>query len=118
MSPTLIKYFDDIMGTFRRGGFSLTLIHHAGHTLGSRLLGFTQELFDDSDALDQEPDMTALMIQQMSDVYPNISAMLEEITHDEATVPGSGCDDDLEFTFALDLILDGLERLRDAEAES
>jgi hypothetical protein len=27
---------------------------------------------------------------------------------------GSGCDDDVEFRFALDIILDGLEHARDA----
>jgi hypothetical protein len=39
---------------------------------------------------------------------------MEQITHDEASIIGSGCDDDVEFVFALDLILDGLERIRDA----
>ena len=32
--------------------------------------------------------------------------------HDDASVVGSGCDDQFEFEFALDLILDGLENLR------
>jgi hypothetical protein len=32
-------------------------------------------------------------------------------TH-EGPVVGAGCDDQFEFEFALDLILDGLERLR------
>jgi hypothetical protein len=35
------------------------------------------------------------------------------ITHDQASVVGVGCDDQFEFEFALDLMLDGLERLRD-----
>ena len=34
----------------------------------------------------------------------------QQVAHDEATVVGSGCDDQFEFEFALDLILDGLER--------
>jgi hypothetical protein len=34
------------------------------------------------------------------------------ITHDDASVVGGGCDDQFEFEFALDLMLDGLERLR------
>jgi hypothetical protein len=37
------------------------------------------------------------------------------VTHDDESVIGSGCDDDVEFVFALDLILDGLERLRTAD---
>jgi hypothetical protein len=31
---------------------------------------------------------------------------------------GSGCDDDVEFRFALDILLDGLERHRLAEEAS
>ena len=40
-----------------------------------------------------------------------MSAMMLEITHDDDSVVGQGCDD-VESTFALDLILDGLDRLR------
>ena len=43
----------------------------------------------------------------------NLAAMVSEITHDADTTLG-WCDDQFEFEFALDLILDGLERLRDA----
>jgi hypothetical protein len=32
---------------------------------------------------------------------------------DDASVVGGGCDDQFEFEFAPDLMLDGLERLRD-----
>ena len=35
------------------------------------------------------------------------------ITHDQGSVVGPGCDDQFEFEFALDLLLDGLERLRE-----
>jgi hypothetical protein len=38
--------------------------------------------------------------------------MVAGITHDDATVVGMGCDDQFEFEFALDLMLDGLARLR------
>jgi len=59
----------------------------------------------------------AIMLQQMTEVYPNISAIVAEIQHQEETIVGSGCDDDIEFGFALDIILDGLERHRVAERE-
>ena len=38
--------------------------------------------------------------------------MVAAISHDDASVVGMGCDDQFEFEFALDLMLDGLERLR------
>jgi AcrR family transcriptional regulator len=114
-SPIIMRYYDAIAGIFSSGGVSIDLMHHALHTLGSRLLGFTQELFDDSDAFDQGPEVIALMAHQMAGEFPNLSEMMLKISHDETTVVGSGCDDQFEFTFALDLILDGLERLHDAE---
>ncbi|MFD0568129.1 TetR/AcrR family transcriptional regulator [Kitasatospora gansuensis] len=49
-TPALLAYTDSLIGLFRTGGFSVDLTHHAMHALGSRLLGFTQELFDDSPA--------------------------------------------------------------------
>jgi hypothetical protein len=44
----------------------------------------------------------------MADTYPNITSMVMAITHDHGSVVGGGCDDQLEFEFALDLMLDGL----------
>ena len=110
-TPTVMEYMDSMIGIFRAGGFSIDLTHHAMHAMGSRLLGFTQELFDDS--VDLDPAATAVMVQQMAGKYPHIIEMLVAITHDEASVVGQGCDDQFEFEFALDLMLDGLERLRD-----
>ena len=42
----MLRYHDGLVGLMRDGGFSYDLIHHAMHALGSRALGFTQELFD------------------------------------------------------------------------
>lgn len=36
--------------------------------------------------------------------------------HDQASVVGGGCDDQFEFEFALDLLLNGLERLRQQQS--
>jgi AcrR family transcriptional regulator len=110
-SPTVIDYMDSMIGMFRAGGFSIDLTHHAMHAMGSRLLGFSQELFDDTP--DDPPEIQAIMLQQMADTYPNISEMVAGITHDDTSVVGLGCDDQFEFEFALDLLLEGLERLRD-----
>ena len=111
-----MRYMDSMGGIMLAGGFSADLMHHAFHTLGSRVLGFTQELFDDSSAASMTPEVQALMIRQMSQEYPNITAILKQVAHDEASVVGSGCDDQFEFEFAIDVILDGLEALRQREA--
>lgn len=115
MSPVMMSYMDDFCGMFLTNDFSMDLTHHALHALGSRMLGFTQELFDDSDALEESPEVQALMLQQMADVYPHIHAMMLAITHDEDSILGTGCDDDVEFMFSLDLLLDGISRMKAAE---
>jgi AcrR family transcriptional regulator len=111
-TPVVLQYMDSMIGIFRAGGFSIDLTHHAMHAMGSRLLGFSQELFDDS--VDLDPRATALMLQRMAGTYPHITELVAAITHDQASVVGQGCDDQFEFEFALDLVLDGLQRLRDA----
>jgi AcrR family transcriptional regulator len=110
-TPVALEYMDSMIGMFRAGGFSIDLTHHAMHAMGSRLWGFTQELFDDS--ADAGPGMGPEMARELAGRYPNITELVMAITHDEASVVGQGCDDQFEFEFALDLMLAGLERLRD-----
>jgi AcrR family transcriptional regulator len=105
------RYYDSVIGLFRDGGFSLDLTHHALHALGTRALGYTHEPWDDSQPL---PD-PSLLARQMAGEYPNIAAMLEDVSHDADTTLG-WCDDQFEFEFAVDILLDGLDRLRDAES--
>jgi len=111
MSPAVISYYDGVLGILRAGGFSYDLAHHALHALGSRALGFTQELFapDDGDAPDAD---AATMLEQGADQFPHIVEMLAEIAHDDPDTTLGWCDDQFEFEFGLDLVLDGLERRR------
>jgi AcrR family transcriptional regulator len=110
-TPTIIGYIDSMMGVLLDGGFSVDLMHHAMHVMGSRILGFSQELFDDAASMPAEE--AAEVWSQMANVYPNIAKLVPVAigTH-EGPVVGDGCDDQFEFEFALDLVLDGLERLR------
>jgi hypothetical protein len=78
--------------------------------MGSRLFGFTQELFDDTADAGAVPGPDVF---QALAAFPHITELMLAITHDQGSVVGPGCDDQLEFEFALDLLLDGLERLRD-----
>ena len=108
-TPAVLEYLDSMIGIFRAGGFSIDLVHHAMHVMGSRLLGFSQELFEDTP--DREPDPDALPPEEMAARYPHITDLAMAVAHDRETVVGPGCDDQFEFEFALDLTLDGLERL-------
>jgi len=110
-TPTVLAYIDSMIGMFRAGGFSMDLTHHAMHTMGSRLMGFAQELFNDSGDASQE--MEAEFYESMAAMYPSIYALYVTVVHDDSTTVGPGCDDQFEFEFALDLMLDGLEKLKD-----
>jgi AcrR family transcriptional regulator len=107
-SPAVMAYMDSMIGTFRAGGFSVDLTHHAIHAMGSRLLGFSQELFEDSAG----PEPAPAPPPELAERYPHIAELVAAISHDQGSVVGPGCDDQFEFEFALDLLLDGLERLR------
>jgi AcrR family transcriptional regulator len=110
--PSLIAYYDGQIGLMREGGFSLDLAHHALHALGSRGLGFTQELFVQEDS-EVDPAVMAMMLQHMAGRYPHMADMMKIVAHDPESTLG-GCDDQFEFEFGLDVILDGLDRLREA----
>src|SRR5919198_1998146 len=91
-TPSVIGYMDSMMGVFLAGGFSVDLMHHAMHVMGSRILGFSQELFDDTSSL--PPEEAAALWTQMADVYPNIAKLVPVAidTHDGPVV-GGGCGD-------------------------
>jgi AcrR family transcriptional regulator len=110
-TPTVMAYFDSMIGIFRAGGFSMDLTHHALHAMGSRLLGFSQELFNDSGDADQELEVE--QYEAMATMYPSIYELYLTVVHDDSSVVGPGCDDQFEFEFALDLLLDGLEKVKD-----
>ena len=110
MTPAVLRYFDALGGLLRQGGLSVDLVHHAMHALGSRALGFTQELFvTDPGGTAAELDAEVL-IQQMADAYPHITEIVMQASHDAGSTLG-WCDDQAEFEFGLDLILDGLAHL-------
>ena len=103
----MLGYVNTGLGVLREGGFTVAQSHHALHILGSRMLGFTQDLFDDSGDLD--PEEAASLAGELGAVLPYVAEMALAVTHGGAL---GGCDDDVEFEFALDFLLDGLDRLQ------
>ncbi len=115
-TPLLLEYVNSMVGIFRASGFSVNLTHHLMHAIGSRLLGFTQELFDDTQTAQAMP---ADEVREMARRYPYIAEIAGAASDDgETVVGGQGCDDQFEFEFSLDLVLDGFERLRRQEQTS
>ncbi|WP_027502383.1 TetR/AcrR family transcriptional regulator [Rhodococcus sp. UNC363MFTsu5.1] len=108
-TPAVLAYMDSTIATFDAGGLSIDLTHHVMHALGSRIFGFTQELY--ADATSAAPAPPAAAAAQLAAAYPHIAAVVASRPHDGHSVVGTGCDDQFEFEFTLDLLLDGVERL-------
>jgi AcrR family transcriptional regulator len=108
--PAVLAHMDALIGTFRAGGFSVDLTHHAMHALGIRMWGFTQEVFP-TPQQPADPAARAAMFAEFAARYPHIIEMATAASHDGGSAVGGGCDDQFEFEFALDLLLDGFERL-------
>jgi AcrR family transcriptional regulator len=109
-SLAVLLYYDGLLRLMRDGGFSYDLIHHALHALGSRALGFSQEMFDPSGGTSDE--QAAAELGSMADQVPHLVAMLMEVAHDDPDSTLGWCDDQTEFEFGLDIILDGLDKMR------
>ncbi|MCQ6272243.1 TetR/AcrR family transcriptional regulator C-terminal domain-containing protein [Pseudarthrobacter sp. R1] len=116
-TPGVFAYMDSFIGMFLEGGFSVDLTHHVMHAIGSRMWGFTQELFQEpadttvGTAAKLDEAVQQAMLQEMARRYPNVLAIAMASAHDPDAVVGQGCDDQFEFEFALDLLLDGIEKL-------
>ncbi len=108
-TPTVLDYMNSLIGTFRAGGFSADLTHHVMHALGSRMWGFTLEVFPNTPPAD--PNLRAAMSRQLAATYPHISEIATAGSHEDDSTVGQGCDDQLEFELGLDVLLDGFERL-------
>lgn len=112
LTPAVLTHLDATIGLLRAAGFSDVLTHHAMHALGSRVWGFTHELYAAPAPAAEPPPPEVLAA--LAARYPHVAAAAAAAAHAGATV-GGACDDQFEFEFALDLVLDGVARLHDAD---
>ena len=107
VGPARLGFMESLLATLRQSGFSPDLTHHAYHALDSHIVGFTlwQVSLPPSEEL---TGLAADFLRQLDvERYPYFAEHVEQHLGDSAA---SGAE---EFAFGLDLILDGLERLRD-----
>ena len=109
--PGTLRHHDRVLGTFRNGGFSLAMTAHAFSALDSYVYGYAKQEkalpFDDGE---QAAAMANVMLAQLpASEYP----YLYELMAKHVLQPGYNYAE--EFSFGLDLVLDALERTRDAE---
>jgi AcrR family transcriptional regulator len=113
-TPVVLGYMDTTAGTFRGGGFSPDLTHHVMHVLGNRIWGFSPELFDQPSAEETSrpsPEAQEAMAREFGQRFPHILEIALAATDGDLSRVGSGCDEQFEFEFGLDLLLDGFARL-------
>ncbi|MGY1651791.1 TetR/AcrR family transcriptional regulator [Geodermatophilus sp. SYSU D01119] len=113
-TPAVLGYMDAVAGTFRRGGLSVDLTHHVMHALGNRIWGFSPELFDapaDPSAPAPTAEQQQAMAEEFGRRFPHVLEIATAATGGDLSAVGGGCDEQFEFEFALDLLLDGVARL-------
>lgn len=109
-NPAVMRYFDTLAGLLRAGGLSTELTHRAMHALGSRALGFSQELFAPAGGAEGDAGFP----EDAARAFPHLTEIVAQAVHDNGGSMLGWCDDQVEFEFGLDLVLDGLERLATA----
>jgi hypothetical protein len=97
---------DALLGRLREGGLKAELVDHAYHALDSHIIGFTLWVLPYVGLAAQSPNLAqdfleTLPVDELPDLLDHIRYHMAE------RVDGTP-----EFDFGLDLILDGLERLR------
>jgi hypothetical protein len=106
-----IRYMDSLLGRLRAAGFSPELTYHAYHVLDAHIFGFslwqTGHSIGDVDPADLRNLAKQFMQQFPTDEYPHAHEHVEQHF-------AEGPHRDMKaFEFALDLILDGLKRMRE-----
>ena len=109
--PANLRVHDAVLGCLRAAGFSLEMTVHAYSVQDAYIYGFALQ---ERDLTPQTADDFAAVAEQQMQDY---QAVLADYPHLVEVVGGhvaqAGYDYSTEFLFGLDLILDGLERLRD-----
>lgn len=108
--PANLRNHDAVMGCLRKGGFSFGMAIHAYSVQDAYIYGFAlQERdtgFETPDSAGEAAQRRAGTIGAFED-YPYLVEVATKL-------PESGFDNAAEFAWGLDLILDGLDRLRHA----
>jgi AcrR family transcriptional regulator len=105
VGTAMLRYVDETIGCLHTAGFSYAVADHACNAIDNHIYGFTQQALNFPFEPSKYGDAAAEFLPPIpANQYPNLHALSEQVingTHDGVQ----------DFCFALDLILDGLERL-------
>jgi AcrR family transcriptional regulator len=110
--PANLRNHNAVMGCLRNAGFSFKMAIHAYSVQDAYIYGFALQ---ERDTGFKTPDSAGEAAQRRADTIgalENYPYLVEIATQ----LPESGYDNAVEFVWGLDLILDGLDRLRHAGA--
>jgi hypothetical protein len=107
--PATLRHHDAVIASLRQAGFSIEMAAHAYSLLDSYIYGFAlQQMSLPFNTSEEAAEVAQDIFEQFAaDQYP----YLAELTFEHVMKPGYDYGD--EFEFGLDLILDGLARVRD-----
>lgn len=111
-SPSRLRYFDAIVGALLGAGFSLELAAHAISILDCYVYGFGRQRLNMASSGESKAEKRAEGFREnLSDQsYPHLALMTEFAMK-------TGYDEDADFEFGLNLILEGLGRLLPVSTE-
>lgn len=106
VGPAMLRYVDATLGCLREAGFSYEMADHAWNAIDSHVYGFTLQrlnfVIEPSEYADTAEEYLPLI---PADEFPYLNGLSQ-------LVIGGTYDGVHDFEFGLELILDGLERLR------
>ena len=106
--PANLRHHDAVIGNLRAAGFDMDMVAHAYSLLDGYIYGFALTKMNlPFDSGDDVAEMAETMLKPFpTNEYPNLVSFITE----HAVKPGYDFGD--EFEYGLDVILDGLQRLR------
>ena len=111
--PATLRHHDSVLGSLRIAGFTLVKAAHAFSVMDGYVYGFAlQQINIPLQSPEQVAEVGENILRQLAGEYPHLTEMITE----HAMKPGYDYAE--EFEFGLDLILDGLERLRKSSISS
>jgi len=105
-SEARLRWMDAVLGCLRGAGFSPDMTHHAYHALDSHIVGFTLWVLPYIALARERPDYATRFVERAD--LGDLPHLAEHIAVHLADDSEEGA----EFAFGLDLILDGLDRMR------
>jgi AcrR family transcriptional regulator len=106
--PATLRHHDSVLASLRNAGFTLIMAAHAVSVIDGYVYGFAlQQINIPLQSPEQVAAVGDNILRQLAGEYPHLAEMIVE----HAMKPGYDYGE--EFQFGLDLILDGLERIRE-----